>query len=135
MRHNDMTRRSPSRWRWGTPLVAVAIGVAYLIAGWVGGDRQFAVLGLAVMSAAAVVTLVAGRFSETVAGLLDRRDERINMIDNRATLFAGMVVIVAVIVGFIVEIAQGQDGSPYSQLGALGGISYLAGLIVLRFRR
>lgn len=135
MQQNDVAPRPPSRWRWGTPLVAVAIGVAYLIAGWVGGDRQFAVFGLAVMSAVAVVVLVAGRFSETVAGLLDRRDERINMIDNRATLFAGMVLSSAVIVGFIVEIAQGQDGSPYYQLGALGGISYLAALIVLRFRR
>lgn len=135
MQRNDVTPRSPSPWRWATPLVALATGVAYLIAGWMGGDRQFAVFGLAVMSAVAVIMLVAGRFSETVAGLLDRRDERINVIDNRATLFAGIVLIVAVIVGFIIEIAQGQDGSPYYQLGALGGISYLAALIVLRFRQ
>lgn len=135
MQRHDVTPRARSRWRWGTPLVSVAIGVAYLIAGWMGGDRQFGVFGLAVMSAVAVIMLVTGRFSETVAGLLDRRDERINMIDDRATLFAGIVVLAAVIVGFIVEIAQGQDGSPYYQLGALGGISYLTGLLVMRFRR
>lgn len=87
------------------------------------------------MSVLAVVMLVAGRFSETVAGLLNRRDERINLIDNQATLFAGMVLIVAVIAGFIVEIATGQDGAPYYQLGAIGGVSYVAALVFLRFRR
>jgi len=34
-----------------------------------------------------------------------------------------------------VEIAQGKDGSPYSQLGAVGGVSYLVALVWLRFRR
>lgn len=135
MQRNDAARRSPSRWRWGTPLVAVALGVAYLIAGWAGDDRQFGVFGLALMSALALVLLVAGRYSETVAGLLDRRDERINLIDTQATVFAGMVVIIAVIVGFVVAIARGQDGSPYYQLGALGGISYVAALVFLRLRR
>jgi hypothetical protein len=35
----------------------------------------------------------------------------------------------------VVEIAQGKDGSPYSQLGAVGGVTYLAALVWLRFRR
>ena len=46
-----------------------------------------------------------------------------------------MVLIVAVIAGFIVEIATGQDGAPYYQLGAIGGVSYVAALVFLRFRR
>jgi hypothetical protein len=135
MQRNDVKPPSPSRWRWGTPLVAVAIGVTYLVAGWIGDDPEFGVFGLVLMSVLAVVMLVAGRFSETVAGLLNRRDERINLIDNQATLFAGMVLIVAVIAGFIVEIATGQDGAPYYQLGAIGGVSYVAALVFLRFRR
>ena len=113
----------------------MAIGVAYLVAGWLGGDRDFAIGGLVVMVAVAAAMLVAGRFSETVAGLLDRRDERINSIDTQATVFTGMVLITAVIVGFIVEIARGEDGSPYAMLGAIGGVSYVAALVLLRFRR
>jgi hypothetical protein len=46
-----------------------------------------------------------------------------------------MTVLVAVIVMFVVEVAQGQDGSPYYQLGALGGVAYVAALVYLRFRR
>ena len=57
------------------------------------------------------------------------------MIDMEATTIAGMTVVVAVIVGFVVEIARGQAGSPYSMLGALGGVAYIAALGVLRFRR
>ena len=135
MQSNDVTSRPASRWRWGTPLVAAAIGIAYLIAGWLGGDRAFGLGGLAIMMGLAAGLLVAGRYSETVAGLLDRRDERINLIDTQATLFAGMVLIASVIIGFVAEVARGQDGAPYSMLGAIGGVAYIAALIVLRFRR
>lgn len=135
MPNSDASPRRASRWRWGTPFVAVSLGVAYLIAGWLGDDRGFGFIGLLVMTGIGAAMLVAGRFSETVAGLLDRRDERINLIDAQATLFAGMAVIAAVILGFIIEIAQGQDGAPYSMLGAIGGVSYVAALLVLRFRR
>lgn len=45
-----------------------------------------------------------------------------------------MVLIVAVIVGFMVEIARGQTGSPYSWLGALAGLTYIAAVIYLRIR-
>lgn len=135
MQSNDVATRPASRWRWGTPLVAVALGVAYLVAGWLGGDADFAIFGFAVMVAFAVAMLIARRYSETVAGLLERGDERLNGIDTQATVFAGMVVIAAVLVGFISEIARGEDGAPYSMLGAIGGVSYVAALIVLRFRR
>jgi hypothetical protein len=115
--------------------VAVVIGVAYLVAGWLGGDRAFAVGGFVLMSTIAVVMLIARRFSETVAGLLDRRDERINWMDSQATIITGMTLITAIIVGFVVEIAGGQDGSPYSMLGAIGGVTYVVALGFLRLRR
>jgi hypothetical protein len=36
---------------------------------------------------------------------------------------------------FVVEIARGQDGSPYYQLGAVGGGAYVVALIALRLTR
>ena len=81
------------------PLVATLIGVAYLIAGVVGRRPRFGVFGLLLMLGVAGAMLLASRRSETVKGLLDRKDERIRGIDNDATMFAGMAVIVAVIVG------------------------------------
>ncbi|MDZ5622317.1 hypothetical protein SFC88_15855 [Nocardioides sp. HM23] len=120
---------------WIVPATAVAIGIAYLVAGLVGDDTAFAVTGLLTMLAAGVVFVVAARWSETARGLLDRRDERITSIDRSATMFAGMCVIAAVLVMFVVEIARGNDGDPYSALGAVGGLAYVASLVWLRFRR
>jgi hypothetical protein len=121
--------------RWATPAVAVVIGVAYLVGGLLGGDPGFGIFGLLLMLAVGAGFVLVSRHSETVAGLRDRRDERINGIDESATLFAGMTVILATIVMFVVEIAQGEDGSPYYQLGALGGVGYLVALVWLRLRR
>ena len=131
----ELSNRRASWQRWGTPLLAVVMGLAYLVTGWIGDDLHFGLVGLLIMVGLAAALLLGGRFSETVAGLLDRRDERINSIDNQATGFAGMAVILAVLVGFVVEIARGQDGSPYSALAAIGGVSYVVALVALRFRR
>jgi hypothetical protein len=135
MRTTDEPRRKPSVQRWVTPAAAVAIGVAYLAAGLLGGDTAFAVGGFILMVGIAAGLLVSRRFSETVAGLLDRRDERINALDSQATVFAGMALIAAALIGFVVEIARGEDGAPYSMLGAIAGVAYVSALVVLRFRR
>ncbi|HET7327640.1 MAG TPA: hypothetical protein VFJ14_10210 [Nocardioidaceae bacterium] len=132
MSMHDTKRRGRN---WTVPAVAAVIGVGYLIAGVLGDDLRFGIFGLLLMLAVAGAMMLAGRSSETVQGLLDRRDERIRGIDNEATMFAGMAVIVAIIVGFMVEIARGQDGLPYAVLGAIGGVTYVAAVVYLRFRR
>jgi hypothetical protein len=109
--------------------------LAYLVAGVMGDDLSFGVVGLAVMLGVGVLFVVASRWSETAAGLRDRTDERINEIDRSASLAAGMTVLLAVLAMFVVEVAQGKDGSPYSQLCAVGGVTYLTALVWLRFRR
>ena len=120
--------------RWATPAVGLLIGVVYLVAGWAGGNLSFGLQGFALMAVVTIALVLAATRSETVQGLLDRQDERIAGIDLKATAFAGMVVIAAVLVAFVVEIARGQDGMPYAWLGALGGVSYVAAVIVLRLR-
>jgi len=121
--------------RWAVPGTALLAGLAYLVAGLVGDDLSFGMIGLALMLGVGVAFLVATRWSETAAGLRNRTDERINQIDRSASLAAGMTVMFAVLTMFVVEIAQGEDGSPYYQLGALGGVSYLISLVWLRLRR
>jgi peptidoglycan/LPS O-acetylase OafA/YrhL len=127
-------RVSPTT-RWAVPGVAALAGAAYLVAGLVGDDVAFGVAGLLLMLGAGGAFLLAARWSETAAGLRDRTDERINEIDRSASLTAGMVVLLAALLMFVVEIAQGEDGSPYYQLGALGGVSYVVSLTWLRYRR
>lgn len=134
-----MSTQQPTdrRRRWGSvklPLVAVGIGIAYLVAGLVGNDPGFGIFGLLLMTGLAVVLWLVSHRSETVRGLMDRRDERINAIDLKSTAFAGSTVIAVIIIAFIVEIAQGRDGAPYYWLGAVGGVAYVLAVIVQRLR-
>jgi hypothetical protein len=56
------------------------------------------------------------------------------MIDLRASALAGFVLILVVIGAWLYEIASGEDGSPYSQLGAVAGVAYVLALVVGRAR-
>ncbi len=127
------TRRT---WQfWTTPAVALIIGVAYFWASWAGGHPGTGVFMLSVMVAAAVGSVLFARRSETVKGLMDHRDERLATIDVTATAAAGMAVIVAILVAFLADLANGGDGMPYAWLGAIGGVAYVVAVIVLRVRR
>ncbi|HEY9375638.1 MAG TPA: hypothetical protein VIQ02_00905 [Jiangellaceae bacterium] len=120
--------------RWAAPAVGLTIGIAYLIAAWISGNP---VLGLEMFAIMLLFTggmVLAAKRSETVKGLLDGRDERITSIDLKATAFAGAVVLITIIGAFVVEIARGQDGLPYTWLGALGGVTYISAVIALRMR-
>lgn len=131
---NDTVRTRRPGVRWLVPGVAALIGLAYLVAGLVAGDEVFGVGGLLLMlGLGGALLLLSGR-SETIAGLLDRRDERINKLDADASLFSGMTLVAAVVVMFVVEVARGQDGAPYYQLGALAGVSYVVALVHQRLR-
>ena len=74
-------------------------------------------------------------YSETLNGLGGPgRDERWAMIDLRATAYTGLVLVVVIIGAFCVEVARGEDGSPWSLLGAVGGVAYVVFVAILRFR-
>lgn len=134
--HDRPGTSGPSRAvRWAVPGFAVAIGLGYLVAGLAGGQPGFGVGGLVLMLVVGAGFVLATRVSETAAGLADRTDERINSLDRDASLFAGMVLLATVLAMFMVEVARGHEGSPYYQLGALGGVSYIAALAWLRVRR
>jgi drug/metabolite transporter (DMT)-like permease len=120
--------------RWFLPLFALALGGVMFGAQAVGGHPSDGLVSLGIMAFAGAVFLFGGR-SETIRGLRgDGRDERFQRMDIHATAFAGTVVIAAVIVGFVVELAHGHDGNPYTWLGALGGLSYMAALVAMRLR-
>lgn len=129
---SEPTRCKPSRWQ--LPLFSVGLGLIMLAAFWLGGHVGDGLGALAVMSALGLLFLLGGR-SETIRGLRgDGRDERFAMIDLTATAVAGFAVIIAVIAGFLVEVAEGHNGSPYDWLGAIGGLAYMLAIGVLRWR-
>lgn len=126
---------SVMRSKWMLPAVCTVIGAAYLAAAAVGRRFELGAEMFGVMVVFAVA-LVIGRRTETIRGLTqaDARDERFAALDLRATAIAGTVVIIAILIGFMVELARGGSGEPYVWLGALAGVAYLAALGVLRAR-
>ena len=122
------------RSKWLLPAFSLMLGAIMLGAQWIGGHPGEGVISLAIMALFGAAILFGGR-SETIRGLRgDGRDERFRAIDVHATAVAGTVVILAVIIGFLVEMARGHDGQPFTWLGALGGAAYLAAVAVLRIR-
>jgi hypothetical protein len=123
-----------TRSKWFLPLFSVALGLLLFAAQWVGGNPGSGLVSLGIMTAFGALFLFGGR-SDTIRGLRgDGRDERFRQIDIHATAIAGLAVITAIIVAFVVELARGHDGSPYSWLGAIAGLSYLIAVIVFRIR-
>jgi hypothetical protein len=131
----ETTMRDKQFWRsrWSLPLRLLALGAAMFGAFAIGDKPGDGVFAFGVMAALAAVFLFGGR-SETLRGLGPGRDERWAAIDLKASAFAGLVLITAVIGAFLYEIANGDDGSPYAALGAISGVAYLVGAAVLHRR-
>jgi hypothetical protein len=119
---------------WVTPVTGVVIGLLYLIGFSIGGHPGLGASALGVMVVFSVGLVVAGRRSETVDGLLSRRDERIASMDLRATGVTAVVMIVVCLAGFIFEVARGHSGQPYDFIAAIGGIAYIGSLVFFRLR-
>ena len=98
-----------TRSKWFAPLLSVALGIVVFGAQWVGGDPGSGLVSLTIMAAFGALILLGGR-SETIRGLRgDGRDERFREIDIHATALAGLAVIAAIIIAFIVELAEGAQ--------------------------
>ena len=121
--------------RWFMPSFALFIGLVMLGAFWIGDDLGQGLASLGIVAFVAVLFYFGARRSETLAGIGGpTRDERWETIDVHATALAGVAVFLAIIGAFLVEVAQGKDGSPYSALGAVGGLAYILAVALLRWR-
>jgi hypothetical protein len=122
------------RSKWTLPGLSVLIGLAYLGAEIIGGQAWLGVELFALMAVAALALLFGGR-SETIRGLRgDGRDERFATLDQRATAYTGLVIILALLAGFLFEVAHGRSGMQYVWPNAVGGLTYIASVIYLRIR-
>jgi hypothetical protein len=120
--------------RWFLPAFSLFLGVVLFAAFWIGGNLGMAFAALGILVAVGLLLAFGGR-SETIRGLRgDGRDERFATIDLTATAIAGTALLVAVIVGFVVEIASGHSGAPFGWLGAIAGIVYVIAVVALRLR-
>ncbi len=128
------SRRPWWRSRWSMPLFLLALGGVIFAAMAIGGNPDEGAMSFVVMAVAAAVFWFGGR-SETLRGLGGPgRDERWSMIDLRATAFTGGALLVVLSGAWLWELAQGEDGDPYNQIMAIGGLSYIAAVAFLRWR-
>jgi hypothetical protein len=125
------TSRKGRRGLHAAAVVALVIGVAYLIGGWMGSGPALGLEMFAIMLVTAAGIEVAGRRSDVMRGMLGRTDERLTGIDLQATATTGVVVILADLTAFVVQTARGADATPYMWLGAIGGVTYVVALFVL----
>lgn len=125
-----MSRRS----KWFLPVFMVALGLVICGAEWVGGHRDRGLESLGLLAAFGLLVLLGGR-SETVRGLRgDGRDERFALIDLRATAIAGSAVTLTILTAWIVELARGHSGNPYTWLAGVAGGAYILGVAYFRWR-
>lgn len=127
-------RRKP-RVNWFAVVVAVAIGVVYLVVGVAKVSVVAGLAGFAVMIGLAGVLAFLSRRSDTVALLGDDvHDERHVHIHQRAALYTLNILAAVLVGGFVVDVARGGDGSPYIWLAAFSGVTYIVFLLVLNRR-
>jgi hypothetical protein len=126
--------RGIARSKWFLPSSSLALGLVVLAVSWLGGNLGEGVISFAILAVFGLFVLVTGR-SETIRGLRgDGRDERFAQIDLQATAVAGLALIVALIVAWLVATARGQSGSPYDWLLAAGGLAYVLAVAWFRWR-
>jgi hypothetical protein len=126
--------REITRSKWFLPSFSLVLGLVILGVSWLGGHPGESAVSLAILVAFGLFFLLAGR-SETIRGLRgDGRDERFAQIDLQATAVAGLALIVALIVAWLVATARGQSGSPYDWLLAIGGLAYALAVAYFRWR-
>ena len=122
------------RSKWFLPAFILVLGLIIAGAQWQGGHLGRGVEALGLMAAFALAVLLGGR-SETVRGLRgDGRDERFALIDLRATALAGSATVVAILIAWIVELANGRSGDPYTWLASVAGLAYVLAVVLLRWR-
>src|SRR4051794_22680111 len=123
------------RTRWFMPGFCVLLAALIFAAFAIGGNAGEGATSAAVLLLLGAAFLFGARRSETLAGLGGPgRDERWAQIDVHATALTGVVLVLVVIGAWLVEIAQGHDGNPYGLLGAIGGLTYIAAVLFLRWR-
>ena len=92
-------------------------------------------LSFAIMAGLGAVFYFGSQRSETLSGLGGPgRDERWRMIDLRATALTGLAIDVALIAGYVYEVAQRPRREPVRAADLGRGLAYVLSVAFLRWR-
>src|SRR5580704_10309567 len=118
--------------RSATAAVLVVGGGALAVATWVAGDHGL--VGFYAL-AAGIAYLWSGGKGDVAAIMRAGGDERQRGMDRDATAIMGLAMGLAALVGAVVDIARTGNPGPYGVMCAVGGITYVLSLFVVRRRR
>jgi ABC-type transport system involved in cytochrome c biogenesis permease component len=128
-----MTARS-DKSTWLAAVVPVLLGAAILAAEATSGDLAEGLVWFALLAGVGALLAFGGRFESVRLARGEGEDERERSINQRAMAAVGTVLMIALTAVIVFQVARGDDPSPYTQIAALGGTSYVAALLVLHRR-
>ncbi len=121
------------RSRWLMPLVPAALGAVILVAAVMAKRILSGVVWFAVLSAIGALSPIAIRFEGARRGRRHHEDERDAVINTRAMSIAGTALVIVITGCVAFTLTRGESTSPYTELLAVGGISYAVALLALRY--
>jgi hypothetical protein len=121
--------------RWATTATLAVLGAAVTLATWAGGEPYLAAMLAGFYVLCCGLAYLWSRGSGDVAALLRfSGDERQRQMDLRATAIAGLVTLAFCLGGTVVDLARGGTGNPWALICAVGGLSYVVALAIVRRR-
>ncbi len=116
--------------RWLVPAVCLLAAGGYLAVFLSAGKVALAITCAAIMLAYGGILVIFSRHSEVAAILRDDgRDERRAAINLRASALTLQVLVVVALAMLFVQLAQGHDPGAWGAICAVGGGTYIAGII------
>ena len=124
------------QWKswWLLPLIYVALGVVILVAQAISGDTRSGVVWFSVMAGVAALYALGGRYEVIRQARGDFEDERDASINRKAMAATGTTLVIVLTGCIVFELARGNNPAPYSTLMAIGGVTYIAALLIQRYR-
>lgn len=117
------------------PAVTVALGSAMAVGAWIGSGWGAALsIEIVTVGGAVAYFVLGGRDTDVGAMLGARPDERQTSIGMRSTALTGLVLILVAVGGLVITMALRRPAWPFLLFSVVGGITYLAGLVVYRDR-
>jgi hypothetical protein len=129
-----MSTKTTARHLATTGMLA-GLGAAVTLASWAGGQPYLAVMLAAFYVLCCGLAYVRSRGGGDVAALLRLSgDERQRLLDLRATAITGLVTLAFCLGGAVIDLARGGTGNPWALICAVGGLTYVVALAIVRHR-
>jgi uncharacterized membrane protein len=116
--------------RWRVPAVCLLAAGGYLAVFLSAGKVAVAFACAAIMLVYGAILVIFSRRSEVAAILRDDgQDERRAAINLRASALTLQVIVVVAITMLFIQLARGHDPGTWGTICAVGGATYVAGII------